>query len=137
MIDVSKLTAKELNDLDKLIKKEKENRQKYFKGAVYMSRMNEIYGIVNKLVENKFGDILSDTSRQDNVGKLLESTKSSILKLCDTAFMNFKPNAKNTLSASGSDLYEISDKFDDYNQMYNDIVDVFLKYSKGALEKCE
>ncbi len=133
MIDLKTLSTEELHNLEKLIKKEKESRNKPCKASVYGPRSAELYDLVGALVLNNFGDVLTDTACDNNRGRLVRNIEASIFKLCDVAFVNLKPNSKGTLAAPGSDLYGVGEDFDAYKRMYDEITDVFVTYAERKL----
>lgn len=134
MIDVSKLSLKELQELQVQITKEKKKRDCRTKSAVCSPYDNELWALMGEKLQRLLNDANKD-KYQDNWSRLASSARSSIFTLCDVAFMNASFNSKGAITfRSGSDLYLVGDKVDKYKAMYEEIIRTFFKYAKEVEE---
>ena len=153
MIDISSLNSNQLNELEKLIKERKTElkRQEYTKDKL-IRKDNRIIDYLIKRFPGDENDCDWSDEFQVKIAHagLSASNKitKSMLTLCDVALGNYyisgrnyvpkEPDKEKVIPRPGSDQSPIIRQFnsippdisDDYIDMWNELLDVFLKYDE-------
>ena len=134
-MDLENMTTKELLELQKKIEAERTKRANALtKKALQRERMNEIYQVISNSVKAKFPD-----ANDDAISSFAYTHYDDFTNICDLAFCNLARNERSGFNKmrvafkfNGGYLYQsLSDsQIEKYKDMYNELVDVFMKYAK-------
>lgn len=127
MVTISNMSYKELNDLEKLIRAEKEKRNTLvYKGDLgVLQKLHDMYN--EKLLEKLSGN---------EANHYLKKIESNIFQICDFATDNY--NVKST--TKGNKVYHNTSHLaanidtEMYQNLVNDIFEVLEKYNKSKTE---
>ena len=127
MVTLSNMSYKELNDLEKLIRAEKEKRNT----LVYKGEL----GVFKKL-QDMYYEKLTEKLSGDEAHHYLNKIESNIFQICDFATDNY--NIKST--TKGNKVYHNTSHLaanvdtEIYQNLVNDIFEVLDKYNKNKTE---
>ncbi len=134
-MDLSNMTTKELLELQKKIEAERTKRANALtKKSLQRERMNEIYQVIRESVKAKFPD-----ADDEAISSFAYTHYDDFTKICDLAFCNLTRNERTGFNKmrvafkfNGGYLYQSlsDDQIEKYRAMYNELVDVFMKYAK-------
>lgn len=134
-MDLSNMTTKELLELQKKIEAERTKRANALtKKALQRERMGEIYQVISSGIKAKFPD-----ADDNDVSSFASAHYDDFTRICDLAFCNFAKNERSGFNKmkiafkfNGGYLYQSlsDDQIEKYKAMYNELVDVFMKYAK-------